>query len=267
MDIYFYASKIFWFAAKPSNLLLLAVTIGTVLLATRFRRSGQALLVLGLSFFWFAAVVPIGEQLMLRLESRFPMSPEMPPDVGGIIVLGGAVNAGMSRDTGQLNLNGNAERLFYFNALAEKNPELPLIFTGGSGDPADPEAREADLLKRHADVAVLPLRRVAFERDARNTRESAVFARPLAADRLDRPWVLVTSARHMPRAVGLFRAQGWHVVAYPVDFIIPPGRELALGFGFLGGLSLLDSAIYEFIGLAAARVLGHTDRLFPAPVD
>ena len=265
--MYFIASKIFWLVAKPSNLLLFAVSAGVLLALTRFKKTAKSLFFLGFVGFWLFAIFPVGSWLTNRLEYRFPSVDVIPGEIAGVIVLGGAVNAALSRVTGQLNLNGNAERLLYFNLLTDKHPTLPVIFTGGSGDPSDPEGREADFLKRYAAVAGLRSERVIYERDSRNTRESAELLKKIVVPRSEAPWVLITSARHMPRAVGLFRKQGWKVMAYPVDFHTPPAVAFGPRFQLLGGLASLDSAVYEWIGLTASWVLGFTDHIFPGPND
>ena len=57
-----------------------------------------------------------------------------------------------------------------------------------------------------------------MERRARNTLENAEFAKALAVPRPGERWLLVTSAFHMPRSVGLFRKAGFNVEPYPVDW-------------------------------------------------
>ena len=74
------------------------------------------------------------------------------------------------------------------------------------------------------------------------------------------PFVLVTEASHMPRAMALFRKQGTHPIADPTDFRTgfsePLGmQELILDAGDLFGS---ERAIYEYLGLAWAKVRGNT---------
>ena len=62
----------------------------------------------------------------------------------------------------------------------------------------------------------VPPERMLFETAARNTHENAVLAHALAKPRPGETWLLVTSASHMPRSVGVFRRAGWDVVPWPV---------------------------------------------------
>ena len=69
----------------------------------------------------------------------------------------------------------------------------------------------------------------------------------------------------MPRSVGLFRAAGFTVLPWPVDYRTASPRDDGVVFSIVGGFSDLELAIREWIGLAAARALGHSRNLYPAP--
>ena len=56
--------------------------------------------------------------------------------------------------------------------------------------------------------------RVIYEDRSRNTTENAEFSRDIARPRPEETWLLITSAFHMPRAVGCFRRVGWNVVPF-----------------------------------------------------
>ncbi len=81
----------------------------------------------------------------------------------------------------------------------------------------------------------------------------------------DETWVLITSAMHMPRSVGVLRKAGWKVLPYPVDFKTDGTGESRYFSGFGAGLGGLSTALKEWLALFAYRVLGRTDSLFPAP--
>ena len=79
-------------------------------------------------------------------------------------------------------------------------------------------------------------------------------------------WLLVTTAMHMPRAVGCFRAAGFQVEAYPIEFTTRGRAGPFTGFASASSaLIQLDRAAKEWIGLIAYRLMGKTDALFPAP--
>jgi uncharacterized SAM-binding protein YcdF (DUF218 family) len=115
-----------------------------------------------------------------------------------------------------------------------------------------------------AELGIDPAR-VIFERDSRNTYENALYTKRLAEPGPDEVWLLVTSAFHMPRAVGVFRQAGWRVVPYPVDYQSGGLDHAGLGFDLVGGLDLIDLAVHEWLGLGAYRAFGWTDALYPGP--
>jgi uncharacterized SAM-binding protein YcdF (DUF218 family) len=76
--------------------------------------------------------------------------------------------------------------------------------------------------------------------------------------------VLITSAWHMPRSVGIFRKLGWEVIPYPVDFKTNGKLELTLAIPpTLSSISSVSNVLYEWIGLVYYRLLGRTSELFP----
>ena len=263
--MFFQLSKIFWFFANPGNLLLVTLAVGVVLTWTRWRRAGLWLVALVTLASLAAATVPVGNWMQASLENRFPVVRNLPDRVDGIIALGGVVNPWVTKARGQLALGGTVERLTEFAVLARRYPEAKLIFTGGSGSLFQTEVKEADVLEPMLGLLGLDPRRIVLENQSRNTYENAVFTRRLADPRPGETWVLVTTASHMPRAVGCFRKAGWRVVPYPVDFNFRGDEEFGLTFNFIGGLARLSGGLHEWLGLTFYWLTGKTDALFPAP--
>lgn len=262
-DLLFLASKLLWGALRPNTLALLLALLGAVLLV-RGRRLGRWPLALGLG--WFAAVfaLPLAALLTLPLEERFPRPPA-PAAVSGILVLGGAVEQALTEAHGIPALNGAAERMTEAVALARRFPAARVVFTGGSSAILPGGPTEAETARRlFADLG-LPPERLILESESRNTHENAVLTHRLVRPAPGETWLLVTSASHMPRAVGCFRAAGWQVTAWPVNYTT--GRDPALWWHwpFPSRLNQAEWALREWVGLVAYRLMGRTDSLFPAP--
>jgi len=112
----------------------------------------------------------------------------------------------------------------------------------------------------------IPASRITLEKQSRNTIENAVYSKTLAQPKPGERWLLVTSALHMPRAIGAFRQAGFAVEAYPVDYQTSGWEDvLNVVGGLSGGLSGTDKAMHEWIGLIAYRITGKTSELFPGP--
>jgi uncharacterized SAM-binding protein YcdF (DUF218 family) len=260
----FVLSKLVWLLASPDAILVLALALGTALLWTPRWRAGRVILVASAVAALAVAALPVGPWLIIPLEDRFPTVRRLPEHIDGIVVLGGAVSQRITHARGQPALNGAAERMTEFVALARRHPEAKLVFTGGSALIAHPELKETTVARQLFAELGLDVSRVVFEDQSRNTYENALFTRDLVRPQPGETWVLITSAFHMPRAYGCFARVGWTVVPYPVDYLTTGEYSLDLDFDFVGGLNALTFATHEWVGLLAYRLLGRTDAIFPA---
>ncbi|GJE09813.1 MULTISPECIES: YdcF family protein [Methylobacterium] len=264
--MFFPASKVIYFLITPSNLFIFTVLAGLLLSATtRLRRTGTGLATLGALGLALGGLAPLSEALLLPLEQRFAPFPADAPAPAGIIVLGGAVEAGLSEARDQVVVNDAGERPIYLAELARRFPGARLVFSGGSGFIGGGVA-EADVISRQADVIGVPRTRLILENRSRNTYENAAFTAALVQPKPGERWLLVTSAWHMPRAIGCFRQAGFTVDAFPVDYRTRGWSDLTRVNGFASdGLLQLDLAVKEWVGLAAYRWSGYTPDWLPGP--
>ena len=265
--MFFTLSKTLWFVTDPGNVLLIVLVTGVLLLWTPWKRTGRWLLSLTALFALFFATVPVGRAIILGLENRFPILTQLPPRVDGIIVLGGVVEQLISKDRGQIAIGAAVERLTAFADLARRYPDAKLVFTGGSGRLVRTDVKEAEFVRPVLRQLGLATERVLFEDQSRNTAENASLSRRLAKPEAGEVWILITSAFHMPRAVGVFRQADWDVVTSPVDFSTTGRETLRPTFSLLGGFSGISRGLREILGLTFYRLSGRTDALFPAPRD
>jgi uncharacterized SAM-binding protein YcdF (DUF218 family) len=210
------------------------------------------------------AFLPAGLWLS-PLEDRFPPPTDMPSAVDGVIVLGGALDVKRSHWRGRPELSEAADRVAGLLELARCYPDAKVVFTGGTGALLDIRHREADLIPNLLDRMGSTADRLVLERDSRNTHENAVFSKALAEPRPGEVWFLVTSAFHMPRAVGAFRSNGWEVIPYPVDYRSIGRPDWTSPPDLVRGLVEVSLALREWVGLIAYRLFGWTDSLFPGP--
>jgi len=262
-DLLFLVSKIFWMFARPNTFALLLAVTGAIALIAR-RRWGRVPLVLGLGWFLAVLLTPLPAWITLPLEDRFPRPAEF-GQVDGVVVLGGAVEQLLTERRGIPALNGAAERMTEAVALARRHPEARIVFTGGQGTVVTGEQSEADVARQLWASLGLEGERVVFEGQSRNTWENAEFSRRVAGPRPGERWLLVTSASHMPRAMGCFRRAGWEVTAWPVNYSTAPGGAGWFDPPFSFRLGQAEWAVREYVGLIAYRLLGRTSALFPAP--
>ncbi len=260
----FVLSKLLGLLLLPSNLLLLAGLVGLALMFTRRHRAGIRIASTSLIVFLLIGYLPVSDALGRILENRFP-----PWDAGrgapdGIIVLGGAVDPGLSLLRGTVALNKSAERVTAIASLAREYPKARIVYSSGNaslfGGPA-----EADQVISLLESFGVSRGRVLLENRSRNTAENARFTKQLVQPKAGERWLLVTSAQHMPRAVGCFRRAGFPVEAYPVDWQTAPRFKFRLHASFVKGVAKTDDAVHEWLGLFGYWLMGRTSALLPGP--
>jgi uncharacterized SAM-binding protein YcdF (DUF218 family) len=265
--MFFVVSKVLGFFATPSNLVITIGIIGLLLLPTRFARTGRRLAFASLIVLAIIGLSPLGNVLILPLEDRFPPwnAADGAPD--GIIVLGGAISPDVSAARNEVALNESAERLTVAAELALRYPRARIVFSGGSGALIFGEGTEAEFAARVFESFGIPRGRVILEDRSRNTLENAILSKDLARPQPGERWLLVTSAYHMPRAIGIFRKAGFDVEPYPVDWRTRGNADALRPFPTVGdGLRRTDTAVREWAGLAAYWLMGMSSALFPGPV-
>jgi uncharacterized SAM-binding protein YcdF (DUF218 family) len=264
--MFFVLSKIFEFFGSPSHVALFLMALGAGLAYTRHAGAARRLTTASAILLLLVAFGPLGHFLATPLETRFPVQPDNMPAPDGIIVLGGSVDEMLSGQRGRITFTEAAERLTAPIELLRRFPEARLVFTGGSASMTGSPYSEAQAVRQFWRSVGLDTGKVAYEDRSRNTFENAIFTRDLVKPKPGERWLLVTSAMHMPRSVGIFRKAGFPVIAYPVDFrtngdFWRPGISKYTN----QAVGVTDFAAHEWIGLIAYRMTGKTNELFPAP--
>ena len=264
--MFFFLSKTLGIVLLPVNFLIGIGLLGAILLATRFSSLGRKLLMVSALLLAICGFSPLGNLVLYPLESRFPPWDAARGAPDGIVVLGGSIDADLSVAHGTAAFTAAAGRLIEAAALAHRYPNARVIFSGGSANLISADAREADYAAAIFESLGVSRERLTMERRSRNTQENAEFSKAIAAPKSGERWVLVTSAYHMPRSVGLFRKAGFAVEPYPVDWRTgKPEDILEFSPVAVEGLERTDIGIREWIGLTAYWVTGKIDDLLPAP--
>ncbi len=257
--LFFVASKVVWLVIGPESWLVIGLGLTCLgLFLGRRRLAGWAA---GLTFavMLTVAILPVGEMALRPLESLHPI-PEMPDEVAGILVLGGAEDGIWTPFGPQPRFNEGAERFTEALRLARLFPDAKLVFSGGSGAIGNVAARVAPPEQTTAMVFFLengiPREQMVLETSSRNTAENASFSLAMLEPKPGETWILITSAFHMERSLRTFRAAGWpELLPWPVDFRARPFPG-GLGWNLAANLRQLDVALKEYVGLIAYRLTG-----------
>ena len=259
----FVVSKLGWELLQPSNVLLLALVAGTALLMMGRRSAGTWLVTAGTVALVIIGALPAGAWLLLPLESQFPANPPLPSAVDGIIVLGGGIDIEVSAARDQLATDEAAERLVMFVTLGRRYPQARLVFSGGSGKLFGSETSEGAVVKQALRGLGLDPERVVFEDRSRNTFENARYSKDLLMPKPDECWLLITSAYHMPRAVGVFQRIGWDMLPYPVSYRTTGAPVLLRHLDVAYRMQEFDLAVYSWLGLLAYYLMDRSASLLP----
>ena len=262
-NLFFFSSKILWQLISPDNLFVILLVVALLLRYVGKRLYARRIFAFLIISVVFVSLFPLGGWLLYPLETRFQHNPKLPGRVDGVILLGGSIMPLSSRYWGQLEANDSGERLNGFIELAHRFPNARLIFTGGSASITGNTPTEASVLKLHLHGLGIDAKRVEYEDRARNTAENAYYTRELVNPPPDSSWVVITTAYHMPRSIGVFCQAGWSVIPYPVDHHTNPDNLLKIDFNLLGNASGLKLAMHEWAGLIAYYLSGRVSQLFP----
>ena len=245
-------NEILWALLQPSTVLVALVALALAATWLRWHAVAATLLTAFLVVVAAVLLLPVGEWLGAPLETRVASSP-LPARVDGIVLLGGAVDWRVTRERGQLSLNAAGERVAAAAALAQRYPQARLIVTGSFGD-----AFADDLRAVPTDASLFfgphfSGRSVTYLGEARSTYEDALLALAAAEPRQGESWLLVTSAWHMPRAHGTFRALGWTLAPIAVDYRTTGELRIAPNWDVATTLADLDRLVREWGAIAVYR--------------
>ncbi len=262
-----YLTRIFWLVAQPLSVIMLLGLAGLGLMALRRRRLGATALVLSLGVLALCAYTTIGYVVIAPLEGRF-VRPAEPARIDGIVVLGGGMDGEVNTVRGGFELGRSGDRLVETLRLALTHPEARIVIAAGAAALATDQEPEARAARRFFEALGIDPSRIVIDDKSRNTEENATFAKALAGAQDGQTWLLVTSAFHMPRAVGLFRRAAFDVVAWPADYLASgaesPGIKLDQA---AENIAVATLAFREWAGLAGYRLTGRIDEWLPGPLE
>lgn len=262
-DLFFILSKLAWGLLSPTSLMVLSMSLATVLLM--FNKITAAKLILFPTVFISLTLLiyPVSDYLMYPLEKRFSKPADLPDKVDGIIVLGGGEELKLSLSWNTAELGQGGDRYIGAAILANHYIDVPIIFSGGSGSLQFQDSEKEGDIAYHLLTAVgISKDRIILESQSRNTHENFLLMQPKLPKK-DGVYLLVTSAFHMPRAVGIARQQGIFVMPYPVDYRSNKQQLRQWDFDLFGHLEVLETAWREWIGLTVYYFTGKTSEWFP----
>lgn len=262
-QLFFVLSKLAWAILSPLMVLNLLLVLGTVFLLFGYRKVALRFLFPALLFSLSLIIFPLGDWLIYPLEARISQPEQLPENIDGIIVLGGGEDIKTSISWQQPQVGQASDRYFGAALLAKQYPDSPIIFTGGNNLLRfDAGTTPAELSHELLTMVGVEEKRLIIESQSRNTYENFQRLKTVIPKR-NGQYLLVTSAYHMPRSVGIAEKQGISVVPYPVDYRSQTGESRQMDFALFEQFEKLEPAWREWVGLTAYFITGKTSQWFP----
>ncbi|GJL56479.1 MAG: membrane protein [Nitrospirales bacterium] len=258
----FLMKKIIGELLLPLPLCLEIMGIGLVLLwFTNKKWLGKVLVSVGFAVLMAVSTEAISGRIIHTLESQYgPLTssqiqtlsvPSNSSKSPQIVVLAGGLTGDPTLPLHLQILHASRERLLEGVRLYRLLPGSQLILTGGLGFQTVPEAT---VLSRVAQTYGVKKSDIVLEVQSRDTKDHPRFVSALVKDD---PFILVTSAYHMPRAMKLFAKYNLYPLPSPIGHW-KPDRTLSFWSWIpgSGGLRLADRATHEYLGIAWAWLQG-----------
>jgi len=236
----FYLKKALAFFLEPYGLILLLLALSLFFLFQNKIKKTKFFLAIAVSLLFLFSFPPFSNFLINNLENRYEKY-NYNANISYIHILG----SGNSDDTTQPDsslLNASSiKRVVEGIIIHNKQPNTKLIFTGYKGSTTLSNA------KANTQVALelgVNSKDIISSGKPKDTKEEALFCKTVVKDK---PFVLVTSATHLPRAMEIFHSVGLHPIPAPCDF-----KRKHSTYTYLPNLESLNNsqtAIHEYLGL------------------
>lgn len=237
----------------PLGFSFVILSIGWVLLFFRRRfREAKALIFFGILLLAVLSIGPVSNMLTAPLESRYPpLDLKDPPrDISFVVVLGGGLAGDDQDPAGACLSRASLARLIEGIRIYRIYPGSRLILSGGK---VFAQVSEGEVMAEKARSLGVSGKDIIMESSSPDTESQARLIKPLVKDR---KFIIVTSAIHMQRAMGLFRNEGMEPVAAPTDYLPKAAGDPRRYIPQTAALGKSEAAINEYLGMAWAKIRG-----------
>jgi len=253
--MFFYISKILVPFIHPVTYLFLLLLIA--LCFYRKPRVGKTCIIIALLLLLVFGTYPVPDMMVRYLETKYATHAPLAQS-DAVVVLSGMVYL-FSSTPDSIEFNEGVERIIAEISLIKKGYAETLIISGGSGDMYNQNKSEALLLKQFSIDFGIPEENILIDPSSRNTYENAVNTKTLMEKHGISSIILVTSASHLPRAMGCFEKLGIHPVPYGVDYQSSPNPRYHLSdiIPDVGALRKTSYSIHEYVGILIYKLTGY----------
>lgn len=211
MSLGFLAKKFITFFVEPFGLVVTLLTVGLLLLHVKRIRAAKIMLFLGLFLLLLFSYPPFTNFLVLNLENQYSKF-DYKQNVKYIHVLGNGHNTDQSQPISSQISDGGTKRVLEGVIIHKQMPKSKIIFTGYEGKT---DTSNAVMNAKLANALGVKYDNMIINAEPTDTKEEALFTKTLVGNE---PFILVTSATHMPRAMMIFTSLGMHPIPAPTNY-------------------------------------------------
>jgi len=256
--MYFYISRLINWIIFNQILIILLLMIYFIISNNKFIK--LYLKVIIISYIFFILLMPIGVLMLHSLEKSYIKDEMQINNIDGILVLSGTENIRLSNEYDQLYLGGSSHRITESLILQKKFPDAKLIFSGGSGNFFNKNVSDVVANAFYREFSI-NYEDIIFESKSTNTYENFLYSKKIAKPNKDEKWLLVTSAFHMNRSIGIANKMGWEFIPYPVDFKTSKNfmNEIK-NTSVIKNITSFQIATREILGIIVYALMGRTSK-------
>lgn len=182
------------------------------------------------------------------------------PDAKIVVLLGAGTTAVPGHGAQMAILNSVSASRVLEASRVYRLLDRPLIVSSGGTRSNDNTASSAWVMRTALVALGVPAERIELDDQSFTTEDEAVLIAPRIRKLGNKPFVLITSATHMPRAEAVFRAQGTIPVPAAADDVIRPADLRAWLLPNIEGWRLSRALAHEWLGLVYYQFRGWTQR-------
>jgi uncharacterized SAM-binding protein YcdF (DUF218 family) len=237
----FFLKKSVAYFLEPFGMVLALFIIGLYLLFAKKEKYSKLFLSLAFGIMVLYSYPPFSNYLVGNLENKYPKY-DYAKSVKYIHVLGNGHNVDPDQPLSSQITSAGLKRDLEGILIHKQTEGSKIIFTGFKGSTNISNA------KMNAKLALalgVKEENIIISQTPKDTREEAEFTKSIVGDE---PFVLVTSATHMPRAMMLFESLNLNPIPAPTSFYKSENYDL-LVLPDVGYFGISQIAMHEYIGI------------------
>jgi len=241
MEFGFLLKKFVTFFIEPFGMVLVLSILGIYFVFTQKQTKAKLFLLSSLSLFLLFSYPPFANYLVQNLENQYPKY-DYKQKIKYIHVLGNGHTTDKTQPLSSQMGDASIKRVLEGIIIYRQTANAKLIFTGYKGNT---DTSAAEMNSKFAQVLGVNKKDIIKNGSPKDTKEEAIFAKSIIGDK---PFVLVTSATHMPRAMILYKSLGMHPIAAPTNFYKTDTTSY-LKLPNIHAFFIAKIAIHEYLGI------------------